>query len=252
MDTRFWGPSGWKLLHMITFDYNIKNSISYAQFFESIPYILPCKFCRTSLTDYYKEYPFTSYVNMNPRLDVKKWMYHIHNCVNNKLRTQGLNRYPNPTYSVVKKTYEDWLTRDWTEQLSTFWDFLFAVAYNHPNDTKHVPIPDCPKGAYKCKDKCEKNKWNILSIRDRLYWFRRFWAFLPVVLPREIAKKWKEININPTLQSRNSTLEWLWKMRCGLDSNFKDPYTSICKKIKLHSVDCNKKRSITCRKTRKK
>ena len=237
---------------MITFDYNIKNSISYAQFFESIPYILPCKFCRTSLTDYYKQYPFTSYVNMNPMLDVKKWMYHIHNCVNNKLRIQGLNPTPNPKYSVVKKTYEDWLACDWIEQLRTFWDFLFAVAYNHPRDTKYVPLPNCPKGVYTCKDKCEKNKWNILSVRDRLYWFKRFWAFLPVVLPREIAKKWKELNIHPTLQSRNSTLEWLWKMRCGLDSNFKDPYTSICKKIKLHSVDCNKKRSITCRKTRKK
>ena len=106
MDTRFWGPSGWKMLHLITFDYQFEtNAIAYAKFFESLPYILPCKFCRASLTDYYRQYPFlnSNKTNMNPDLDLKKWMYNIHNCVNDKLREQGLNPNQNPKYKDIKK-----------------------------------------------------------------------------------------------------------------------------------------------------
>ena len=254
MDTRFWGPSGWKLLHLVTFDYKYspQNAVIYAQFLESLPYILPCKFCRASLTDYYKQYPFKTYVNINPNLDLKKWMYNIHNCVNDKLRSQGLNTNANPKYEDVKKIYEKLLKCDWQTQLSMMWDFLFAVAYNHPKESHSEPMPNCPKGVYKCKDKCEKNKWNVLPLCDKIYWFKRFWAFLPVVLPEEISKKWKEIENPPTLKCRRSTLAWLWRMRCALDSNFKDPYTSICKKITAYSSDCGKnKKAITCRKRKK-
>ena len=261
MDTRFWGPSGWKMLHLITFDYQYSpaNAVIYAQFFESLPYILPCKFCRASLTDYYRQYPFLNsnktYISLNPDLDLKKWMYNIHNCVNDKLRKQGLNPNSNPNFSDVKEFYDKWLKCGWQEQLSTFWDFLFAVGYNHPKETTHhsKPMPDCPKEVYKCKDKCEKNKWNVLGLNDRIYWFRRFWSFLPAALPKEIAKKWEEVEKNnpPTLECRRSTLAWLWRMRCALDTDFKDPYTSVCQKIASFSSDCGKKkRAITCRKRR--
>lgn len=249
MDTRFWGPSGWKLLHLITFDYKYSpaNAITYSHFFETLPYILPCKFCRASLTDYYRQYPFQG------DSDLKKWLYNIHNCVNDKLRGQGLNPTANPKYQAVKEFYEKWQKCDWQKQIVTFWNFLFAVGYNHPKETPTKPMPECPQDVYKCKDKCEKNKWNVLSLSDRLYWFRRFWSFLPVVLPGEIAKKWEEVEKNnpPKLECRRSTLAWLWRMRCALDTNFKDPYTSVCQKIASYSSDCGKsKRAITCRKRR--
>lgn len=257
MDTRFWGPSGWKLLHHITFDYKSStyNDIVYSNFFETLPYILPCKFCRASLTDYYRKYPFKTHDTITKGLDLKKWLYNIHNSVNNKLRKQGLNPSSDPKYSDVKKLYEELSKCDWHQQLNTFWDFLFAIGYNHPKESsKHTaPMPDCPPDVYKCKDNCEKNKWNILGLNDRLYWFRRFWTFLPAVLPGEIAKKWEEIEENnpPTLDCRRSTLAWLWRMRCGLDADFKDPYTSVCNKIASYSSDCGKKkRAITCRKRR--
>jgi hypothetical protein len=257
MDTRFWGPSGWKLLHLITFEYKYSSetAITYAQFLETLPFILPCKFCRASLTDYYKKYPFTTHGSLDPELNLRRWMYNIHNCVNDKLRKQGLNPSKDPTFESVKKFYEKWMKCGWQEQLATFWDFLFAVAYNHPKETgpTSTPMPDCPKEVYKCKDNCEKNKWNVLPTRDRIYWFRRFWAFLPAVLPGEIAEKWEEVGKRnpPTLQCRRSTLAWLWRMRCGLDTDFKDPYTSVCHKIKSFSSDCGKKkRAITCRKRR--
>lgn len=257
MDTRFWGPSGWKLLHLITFDYKDTsiNAVTYAQFFETIPYILPCKFCRASLTDYYKEKSFKTNDSLTKGLDLRKWMYDIHNCVNDKLRKQGLNPSKDPKFQDVKEYYEKWMKCDWHQHLSTFWDFLFAVAYTHPKETTphSKPMPDCPKEVYKCKDNCEKNKWNVLGFKGRYYWFRRFWAFLPAVLPGEIATKWEEVERNnrPTLECRRSTLAWLWRMRCALDADFKDPYTSVCQKIKSFSSDCGKKKkAITCRKRR--
>ena len=42
---------------------------------------------------------------MNPLLDVKKWMYTIHNCVNDKLRQQGLYKDANPSFVSIKKRY---------------------------------------------------------------------------------------------------------------------------------------------------
>ena len=259
MDTRFWGPSGWKLLHVISFNYTYSrgDAISYAQFFETIPYILPCKFCRASLTDYYRQYPYkeASSKAFDESIDMRKWMYDIHNCVNDKLRKQGLNPNKDPKYSDVKDFYEKWIKCDWRQQLSTFWDFLFAVAYNHPKETAQhsKPMPECPKEVYKCKDKCEKNKWNVLSQSDRIYWFKRFWSFLPAVLPLPIWRRWEEVQKSnpPTLECRRSTLAWLWRMRCALDTDFKDPYTSVCQKIASYSSDCGKKpRAITCRKHR--
>lgn len=259
MDTRFWGPSGWKLFHLITFDYEYRSdsAFSFSSFFETIPYILPCKFCRASLTDYYRMHPFSlRNGGLDPQLDLKRWMYTIHDLVNAKLKKQGLHPQSSPPFSQVKTYYTDLQKQSWQEQLALFWDFLFAVGYHHPKEssTHSEPMPDCPKEAKTCKDPCERNKWNVLPWKKRMNWFKRFWIFLPAVLPHEIAKHWKEIEKKnpPTLTCRKSTLAWLWRMRCGLDASFIDPYTSICKKIAGYSSDCGKKSSgITCRKIRK-
>jgi hypothetical protein len=255
MDTRFWGPSGWKLFHLITFDYEHTpfSSVSLANFLETIPYILPCKFCRASLTDYYRQHPYRSENgSMIPTLDLKKWMYTIHNSVNAKLRKQGLHPAADPTYAEVKKVYTTFQQASWEEQLLSFWDFLFSVAYHHPKEASFdsKPMPDCPEDVTTCKDPCEKNKWNVLHWKQRMYWYRRFWTFLPAVLPHEIAKRWEEVEKQnpPTLSCRRSALAWLWRMRCGLDSTFHDPYTSVCHRIKTYSSDCGKKSgAITCR-----
>jgi hypothetical protein len=260
MDTRFWGPSGWKLLHLITFtySYSAEHALSFASFFETIPYILPCKFCRASLTDYYREYPFQLEMGgMNPQLDIKRWMYTIHNCVNLKLKKQGLNPRRNPSFSEVRSVYLSMAKSSWEEQLILMWDFLFAVGYHHPKESAldSKPLPDCPADVVRCKDPCEKNKWNLLPWRKRMHWFRRFWVFLPAVLPPELSKQWKEIEkINPpTLDNRRSTMAWLWRMRCGLDSSFHDPYTAVCRAVAQYSSDCGKSRNaITCRRQSKK
>jgi nitroimidazol reductase NimA-like FMN-containing flavoprotein (pyridoxamine 5'-phosphate oxidase superfamily) len=265
MDTRFWGPSGWKLLHLITFTYepNIDNQpLLTKNFLETLPYILPCKFCRASLTDYYRELPFEIEKDgkiesvLESRDKFTKWMYDIHNLVNNKLRKQGLNPNQDPNYQSVKGFYEKWLRGStWQEQLLTFWDFLFSVAYNHPKETtkQSKPMPECPKDIYKCTDKCEKNKWNVLGIKDRLYWYKRFWDFLPAVLPIHIQERWLyfQTKYKPTIECRRSSIAWLWRMRCALDPQFSDPYTQVCKRIATYSSDCSKSiNGKTCRKNK--
>ena len=257
MDTRFWGPSGWKLLHLIsfTYDYSATSATSLAAFLETIPYILPCKFCRASLTDYYRQYPYAipspSNGSMNPSLDMKKWMYKIHNCVNGKLRSQGLYSAADPTYAAVKKEYDAVVRMPWNQQMALCWDFLFAVAYHHPTVTaKDAPLPDCPSNIKKCKDPCEKNKWNVLGYKERMRWFRRFWVFLPAVLPHDIAMHWNEKKNPPTLGCRRSSLAWLWRMRCGMDATFRDPYTSVCKTMASYSSDCGTKGVVTCRRAK--
>ena len=260
MDTRFWGPSGWKLLHLISFDYTYSadHAITYANFFETIPYILPCKFCRTSLTDYYREHPYQiEKMGMNPTLDVKKWMYTIHNCVNGKLRSQGIYPHTNPSFAYVTKLYTQMLKCPWERQLLQLWDFLFAVAYHHPKETSRhsLPMPNCPKEVYQCKKHCERNKWNVLPMKWRMYWYRRFWVFLPAVLPHDLAVQWEKAEKlhPPTLTCRKSAMNWLWKIRCAMDTSFSDPYTSVCKRIAGYSSDCGSKRNaVTCRRLRKK
>ena len=250
MDTRFWGPSGWKLLHLICAEPSTNKSdrSDLAEFFETIPYILPCKFCRASLTDYYRQHPFPAHA-------LPKWMYTIHNCVSAKLKKQGLPVSPVPTFSSVKTTYDRLLQCPWQEQLALCWDFLFSVGYHHPKESfrRIEPMEGCPMEVYHCRDACEKNKWNVLPQRERTHWFRRFWKALPDALPSTIRPHWKSLQEQhpPTLDCRRSTLAWLWRMRCGLEKGFADPYTSVCQSLARYSSDCgHKKGGITCRRVR--
>ena len=256
MDTRFWGPSGWKLLHLIAADDSASASHAHADFFETIPYILPCKFCRASLTDYYRKHPYaTPDGNMDPALDTEKWMYTIHNCVNEKLRSQDLHPSPAPPFRTVKATYRSLLKCPWQQQLAYFWDFLFSVGYHHPRESRlySSPMPDCPSTARCSEDSCERNKWNVLPMKDRVHWFRRFWSLLPAVLPGAVGTQWKRVlrAHPPTLSSRASTISWLWAMRCELDRDYRDPYTMVCKRISQYASDCASQRgAFTCRRKR--
>jgi hypothetical protein len=56
MDTKYWGPGGWVLLHMISFSPTTSNKKDLFDFFSSLPYVLPCKYCRASLSEYVREY----------------------------------------------------------------------------------------------------------------------------------------------------------------------------------------------------
>ncbi len=146
MDTRFWGPSGWRFLHQITFAYNPtlqKDSVQVL--FENLPYVLPCKFCRAHLTEHMMKEPLEPALASKEALT--KWLYTIHNLVNAKLRSQGIPTQDNPTFQSVKAFYEENLSYGCTQTFFPGWEFLFSIAETHPFSKESQvsgPIPNAP------------------------------------------------------------------------------------------------------------
>jgi hypothetical protein len=127
IDTRFWGPSGWQLIHYIAFE--SKNP---QEFLLGIKDVLPCKFCRESTTKFTHEIPMIK--------DTGKWAYELHNMVNHKLRTQCkddpsvIDPGPDPSFEEVKQKYESMKLKG--HILGR--DFLFSIAGNYPEN----PVPE--------------------------------------------------------------------------------------------------------------
>ena len=120
IDTRFWGPSGWQLFHLIAF-----RSKHPEEVLQDMKDILPCPFCRESTTKFVKDHP--------PTAPYGKWMYDIHNKVNAKLRTQAeadptvIDPGQNPEFEEVQAKYKAMKPTAIPGR-----DFLMAVAYNYP------------------------------------------------------------------------------------------------------------------------
>ena len=98
MDTSYWGPSAWKLLHTLVNMYQISDSSSYYLFFKTIPDILPCPLCQKSLKQEYKINPIPK---CKSKKQLQKWLYSIHNQVNNRLRKEGYYKPKNPSPSPL-------------------------------------------------------------------------------------------------------------------------------------------------------
>jgi hypothetical protein len=108
MNTAFWGPSGWQMLHTLTFIYpdlpSFSDKVKMRDFMYSLSYILPCKYCRLSFSKYIKSLPIDDY--LDSRTKIIEWLYKIHNKINKKLRIQGFCKHSNPELSSVIKHYE--------------------------------------------------------------------------------------------------------------------------------------------------
>ena len=164
MDTRYWGPSGWKFLHLVTFGYNKLDKQKYKDFFETLPFVLPCKFCRSSLVMYYEKLPVADALDSKESLS--RWLWKIHGHVNQKLRDQGQRIEPDPMFAQVKKIYDERIAYGCTRTEFPGWEFLFSVVENHPlakGDTS-TPMPDAPplESLVGASD-TELLKWNYLS-----------------------------------------------------------------------------------------
>jgi hypothetical protein len=109
MDTRFWGPSGWKFLHLcIELLPAIPTAVQLKiihKFLTCWQYLLPCKYCRYSYTKYITSYPISQHGAS--RDELAHWIWIIHNKVNNKLRRQGYCTYKNPEFSNIRMLYRN-------------------------------------------------------------------------------------------------------------------------------------------------
>jgi len=129
MDVSYWGPSGWQLLHLITFDKGRLETKK--KLLTAMKDILPCKYCRLSANEFIKESP----VDNNPAF----WLYKFHDKVNQKLEKQHeedpkvRKPIPSPSFDNVVGTYTTLLKNKPTTAPGR--DFLFSIAYNY--DPEH-------------------------------------------------------------------------------------------------------------------
>ena len=252
MDTRFWGPSGWRLIHLIAAARREESM----PFFELLPYVLPCKFCRASLSDYYAADPIPS----NPN-DLPMWIYRVHNQVNQKLREQKLPTDPNPSWESVKKKYDDWVSAPCSAHRMVGWDFLYSIAYTTPcRQVVSVPLPDAPSDLPTLE---LKNRWNKLTREERLQKLEEFWKALPEALP---FKEWRSAWNNaatasaPLRKGRVQMTNWLFQIEQQMCKALAEPFTHtspnhLCKELSEFESNCGKKRSQkvrTCRSKKKK
>jgi hypothetical protein len=107
MNTTFWGPSGWKFLHTLTFIYpenpSFSDKVKMREFMNLLYLILPCKYCRVSFLKYSNSLPIDKHLDSRDMMI--EWLYKIHNKVNKKLRTQGFCKHSNPDESIVASIY---------------------------------------------------------------------------------------------------------------------------------------------------
>jgi hypothetical protein len=247
MDTKFWGPPGWKLLHTMTLAYEPSRALQMREFLLTLPYVLPCKFCRCSLTDYYRELDYEP--ALKSRSALIRWLWKIHSMVNDKLRAQGQTIPADPSLAEVRKIYGRYIPTADPNPCEVFpgWDFLFSIANNHPFAGQGSPIPDAP--VLKNASDEELNKWNVLPPKRRFMMWRRFWIALPEAMPTVWRQAWNNaLKENmPILDTKKSAVAWLWRTRCKF-ADGADPYKAVCNRLSAHESGCaHSKRARTCR-----
>jgi hypothetical protein len=130
MDCKGWGSAGWILLHSTALCCDdIKNNISprtIKKFFGSVRHILPCIYCRRSYYQYMKELSIDPFIASH---NVFEWIYHIHNKVNQKLRSQGYCIENDPSLSSVRKRYISFNKKN---KKVVGWEFFYCVVLNYP------------------------------------------------------------------------------------------------------------------------
>lgn len=129
MDTRYWGPSGWDLLHRISF-----HSPNPHKLLANMAEVLPCKFCRNSTRYFVRHFPYN-------KEQPAKWLYTIHNLVNQKLRSQCskdpkvINPGPDPSFYDIVKRYRN---KSLNKVLGK--EFLLSIAVNFKLTPKKLEI----------------------------------------------------------------------------------------------------------------
>lgn len=254
MDTRFWGPCGWRLLHLsVTAPLNGRDFKQIKEFFELLPYVLPCKFCRQSLTHYYRKRPIPdTYEEMN------KWMYNIHNEVNDKLRSQNLLNVPNPPFEQVQEMYTKWSESPCASSTILGWDFLFSIANTTPSKgLNSTSIVGAPENLQTAK---ERNEYNTMSYKERIPIVEKWWSLIKLVFPYPLwrsawAKGEKKYGKAPVKKGKKAVLAWLYNIQKTICQSMMEdlPYDSfngLCKEVSAFSSGCGNaktKNTKTCR-----
>jgi len=231
MDTRFWGPSGWCLLHLIAANPNHSNKKAIKEWMELLEFILPCKYCRASFHEYMHQQPLTLATVAN-REAFSKWLYDIHNRVNDKLRGQGLLTAENPDWPSVRDKYYKMQANLCNTSPVIGWDFMTSIAYATP--TPH---------------------------HERLAALKRWWRLIPSILPCSAWRSaWvaalKKAGQIPLTAGRAAVMRWMWRVEKSVCTGLKCPtphpsLPALQQEVAIFESRCaSSKKGKTCR-TRK-
>ena len=141
MHPEFWGPSGWKFLHSVTFQYPIKPTVNdkahYKEFFNSLKHTLPCEKCAYHYTAHLRKFPIDSALETREKL--VRWLINVHNEVNIMLGK------PIMSFEEVVKLYKNEKTNNYTYyiKLTTLMIIIILILYflkknNYFFDTKII------------------------------------------------------------------------------------------------------------------
>jgi hypothetical protein len=220
MDTRFWGPSGWQLFHLIAF----KSAPDDARpLLADMKDVLPCKFCRASTSEFVKKHP--------SKKPYGRWMYDIHNMVNNKLRTQCaddpkvINPGPDPEFEEVKAKYDRMEKPDAVPGR----DFLMAVSYNFSGDAADA-----------------KTQREFLGHLAEAY---------PYAELRKVVQRYLKAH-EPSLSSQRAYTHWMYGLMKELSETIKVPirsYRGYMSHLAYYKSGCTGKsyKGKTCRRVAK-
>jgi hypothetical protein len=265
MDTRFWGPAGWQLIHHIAQEPHEKDRAAVADWFRLLPYVLPCKYCRASLTDYLEAQPLMP-ATLGSAAAFSRWTYDLHNRVNAKLRGQGLLQTPDPAWPTVRDRYKTEHATLCKPRPLLGWNFLISVAYTTPGaDYKPVPMPDIPEDATLAEQAnwclSVRNRYNLLTREERLRALAAWWRRVPSILP---CPAWRaawvaavqSVGAPPLRRGRDAMMRWMWAVESAVCADLRCPTPhasreALCEAVGLYESGCGpvtSRRMKTCRK----
>jgi len=234
MDTRFWGPDGWRLIHSIAASYPTRPSKQtrelYRKFFETLALILPCIYCRNSFHGFLKELPIKEYLGSRP--DLSYWVYQIHNKVNEKLASQDLPVLFNKDFEGIYQFYIKFAKsfnkdsgNEHREALAPGWDFLYCTLFNYPT-----------------------NRDFLVKDQDRYQGYIEFVYLFSLVLPFPIFRETlqEQLKDHPIEQylSRGQLKRWVHQLekRYCRKTGLRCPcYRERCDSIEMYRAGCNGK-----------
>lgn len=221
IDTNYWGPSAWQLFHLIAFlSPNPQDTLL------DMKDMLPCKFCRASTTEYTATLPISSCE------DPGRWLYELHNKINQKLRVQSktdpmiLPPPPDPSFEEVQSRYQRMKPTAVPGR-----DFLMSVAVNYGDTT---PV-EC----------------DVQAIH------KTFWIRMTQVYPfeelRNIVTSYVQANpIETALKTRQTYSRWVYRLVKKLSFKVNAPissYSGYVQQVMYYKSGCQKKtyKGKTCR-----
>ena len=141
--TKIWGPHFWETLHVVSFGYPLEpteqNKLEYAKFYIAIKNVLPCRYCRESYTNFILHEGRTKLTtdDLKNRETLTKWVYKLHNRVNEKLGvTYGIS------YEDMCQKYESYRAKCVPSQKSCNMPLHLKANSFRMGELKHSTIID--------------------------------------------------------------------------------------------------------------